>query len=237
MARVLIVLTSHDRLGDTGRQTGFYFDEMAAPYWALRDAGHEVTLASIQGGEAPHDPTSLADDPAERPAPVTRFLDDSFAMSALSSTIALDDIDPTDWDAIFVPGGHGTMWDVASSETLAKAVSTVYAAGGVVGAVCHGPAGLVGATKEDGQPLVAGLKVATFTNNEEEAAGLTQVMPFLLETRLRDLGADIQAAPDWQSNAVRDGRLVTGQNPASAPAVGALLVEALADHPASQAAE
>ncbi|MEM8824706.1 MAG: type 1 glutamine amidotransferase domain-containing protein, partial [Pseudomonadota bacterium] len=163
MARVLIVLTSHDRLGDTGRKTGFYFDEMAAPYWALRDAGHEVVLASIAGGEAPHDPTSLADDPAERPAPVSRFLDDAAAMSALASTMALDDVDAADWDAIFVPGGHGTMWDVATSEPLAHAISAVYAAGGVVGAVCHGPAGLVGATKDGGRPLVEGLKVATFT--------------------------------------------------------------------------
>ncbi|MEM7641005.1 MAG: type 1 glutamine amidotransferase domain-containing protein [Pseudomonadota bacterium] len=237
MARVLITLTSHDRLGDTGRQTGFYFDEMAAPYWALRDAGHEVGLASIAGGVAPHDPTSLADDPAERPAAVTRFQDDSAAMAALSDTKAIADVDPADWDAIFVPGGHGTMWDLPDSDALAKAISAIYAKGGVVGAVCHGPAGLVGATKEDGRPLVEGKTIATFTDAEEDAVELTDVVPFALESRLRDLGATIQTAPNFEPNVVRDGRLVTGQNPASAEPVGKLLVEALADQPATQAAE
>ncbi|MEM8850410.1 MAG: type 1 glutamine amidotransferase domain-containing protein [Pseudomonadota bacterium] len=237
MARVLITLTSHDRLGDTGRQTGYYFDELAAPYWALRDAGHVVGLASITGGKPPLDPTSLADDPAERPAAVTRFLDDADAMADLSNTTAIADITAADWDAIFVPGGHGTMWDLPDSDALAKTISAIYAKGGVVGAVCHGPAGLVGATTEDGRPLVEGKTIATFTDAEEDAVDLAGVVPFALESRLRTLGAKIQGAPNFQANAVRDGRLVTGQNPASAEPIGKLLVEALADQRATQAAE
>ncbi|MEM7487825.1 MAG: type 1 glutamine amidotransferase domain-containing protein [Pseudomonadota bacterium] len=236
MARILITLTSHDRLGETGRPTGFYFDEMAAPYWALRDAGHEVGLASIAGGTPPHDPTSLADDPAERPAAVTRFLDDAAAMAELSTTEAIANVDPAEWDAIFLPGGHGTMWDFAPSERLAALVSEIHAKGGVVGAVCHGPAGLVDATTPEGRPLVEGKRIATFTDAEEAAVGLTDAMPFALESRLRDLGAKVESAPNFEAQAVRDGRLVTGQNPASAPAVGDLLVEALADLRASQPA-
>lgn len=237
MARILITLTSHDKLGDTGRATGFYFDEMAAPYWALRDAGHDVGLASIAGGRPPHDPTSLADDPAERPAAVTRFLENEDAMAALETTAAIDTISADDWDAIFLPGGHGVMYDFPTSDALARIVSDIHAKGGVVGAVCHGPAGLVAATRPDGTPLVSGVRVNGFTDAEEEAVELTDAMPFPLETRLRELGGKFEGVDNFQSHAVSDDRLVTGQNPASAPAVGALLVETIAATYPAQAAE
>ncbi len=236
MAKIVIVLTSHTKLGDTRRKTGFYFDEMAAPYWALIDAGHEVAIASIAGGPAVHDPGSVKADPSEQPEPVRRFLGDPEAMAKLSNTPAAGDVDPTAYDAVFLPGGHGTMWDFAQTPTLGAIVSKIHAAGGVVGAVCHGPAGLLGATKPDGTPLVAGLKVGGFTDAEEEAVGLTEAMPFLLETRLREQGGIFEGTSNFQSHAVRDGRLVTGQNPASAGAVATLMVEALAET-ASVAAE
>ncbi|MEM7710625.1 MAG: type 1 glutamine amidotransferase domain-containing protein [Pseudomonadota bacterium] len=227
MANILIVLTSHSKLGKTGRETGFYFDEMAAPYWALTDAGHEVVIASIAGGPAVHDPGSVKADPVEQPEAVRRFLADPTAMSKLSNTPAVGDVDPAAYDAVFLPGGHGTMWDFAQTPALGALVSKVHASGGVVGAVCHGPAGLLGATKPDGTPLVSGLRVNAFTNAEEEAVGLTDAMPFLLETRLQEQGALFEGTENFRLHAVSDGRLVTGQNPASAPAVAALLVEAL----------
>ena len=237
MARILIVLTSHTRLGDTGRETGFYFDEMAPPYWALTDAGHEVEIASIAGGPAVHDPGSLHADPAKQPEAVRRFLHDDAAMAKLSATRAIGTLDPSAYDAVFLPGGHGTMWDFAQTDALGTLVSVVWGKGGVVGAVCHGPAGLLGATKAGGAPLVEGLRVAAFTDAEEIAVGLTEVVPFLLETRLRAQGAIHEAAPDFAAHAVRDGRLVTGQNPASAEAVGRLMVEALREASARVAAE
>lgn len=232
MARALIVLTSHTKLGDTGRDTGFYFDEMATPYWTLTDAGFDVDIASIAGGTAPHDPGSVKADPAERPAPVARFLNDEAAMAKLSNTTAIGDVETDQYDAVFLPGGHGTMYDFPQSKELSDVVSGVYAKGGVVGAVCHGPAGLVAATKSDGTPLVAGLRVNGFTDAEEEAAGLTDAMPFLLESRLRELGGLFEGTGNFQSHALRDGRLVTGQNPASVRAVSDLLLEALSQRDA-----
>ncbi|WP_424975617.1 type 1 glutamine amidotransferase domain-containing protein [Dinoroseobacter sp. S124A] len=229
MADILIVLTSHTALGETGRPTGFYYEELAVPYWALVDAGHRVTLASIQGGAAAHDPTSLDAEPSKRPAAVQRFLDAPEAMAALANTAAISDIDPAAYDAIFLPGGHGTAFDFPQSTALAKAVSAIHAAGGVVAAVCHGPAGLVNATRADGTPLVAGLRVNSFTNAEEEAVGLTDVVPFLLETRFRELGAHFEAGADFTETAIRDGRLITGQNPMSSAAVATLLLDALTE--------
>jgi putative intracellular protease/amidase len=229
MAKILIVLTSHDRLGETGRATGFYFDEMAEPYYALIDAGHQVDIASIMGGQAVHDPGSIKANPAERPDAVQRFLNDAAAMKKLEATLAIDRIDPLDYDAVFLPGGHGTMYDFPTSAALATAVGKIYDRGGVVGAVCHGPAGLVNARRADGEPLVAGLRVNSFTDAEEAAVGLTDAMPFLLESQLRQLGARFEGAPNFTEMAVRDGRLVTGQNPMSAKAVGLHLVQALAE--------
>lgn len=234
MANVLFILTSHDKLGKTGRPTGFYIDEMAAPYWALTDAGHEVTLASVTGGTPPIDPNSLDDDPARRPAPVTRFLEDAKAGAKLAVTPAISDMEETDFDAVFLPGGHGTMWDFAENADVARLVAGIWAKDGVVGAVCHGPAGLLGAKKPDGTPLVEGIRISGFTNSEEEAVGLTAEVPYLLESRLRELGATFEGKPDWDATAATDQRIVTGQNPQSAEKVGAALVAALGTN--SQAA-
>ncbi|MGB3688250.1 MAG: type 1 glutamine amidotransferase domain-containing protein [Jannaschia helgolandensis] len=228
MANVLFILTSHDKLGDTGNPTGFYIDEMAAPYWALTDAGHDITIASVKGGKPPIDPNSLDDDPAKRPAPVTRFLDDATASAKLENTPAVAPLDVADYGAVFLPGGHGTMWDFAKNDDIARLVSGIYAKDGVVGAVCHGPAGLLGATKPDGTPLVAGLRVNGFTDSEENTVGLTDQVPYLLESRLRELGGKFEGKDDWAAFAVTDGRLVTGQNPQSAEKVGEQLVAALA---------
>ncbi len=227
MANVLIVVTSHTRLGDTGRPTGFYFDEMAAPYYAFLDAGHDVEIASIQGGAAAHDPSSLNVDESKRPTAVRRFLADADAMGKLKSTVRIDDIDPAQYDAVFLPGGHGTMWDFPTSAALGRTVGAIYDAGGYVGAVCHGPAGLVGARRADGTPLVQGLRVNSFTDAEEAAISLTAVMPFLLESRLTELGGLFEGGANFTSKAVRDGRVVTGQNPMSVEAVAALLVAGL----------
>jgi putative intracellular protease/amidase len=216
MADILIVLTSHQQLGETGRATGFHYEELATPYFAFGDAGHNVVIASIAGGPAIHDPSSLKADPGDRPADVQRFVSDPAAMAKMADTLAIDDVDPGDYDGIFMPGGHGTMWDFAQSDALGGVVSAIFAKGGVVGAVCHGPAGLVSARKGDGSPLVAGMHVNAFTDAEEDAIGLTSTMPYLLESRLRDLGGHFDGAPNFTSKAVRDGRLVTGQNPQSA---------------------
>lgn len=227
MAKALIVLTSHTRVDGTDKQTGFYFDEMATPYWALVDAGHEVVIASIKGGAPDHDPSSVKERVEERPAPVQRFLDDKAAMAQLSGTPRMEDVSAEGFDAVFLAGGHGTMFDFPKSEALARVVGEVFDAGGVVAAVCHGPAGLVGARRADGKPLVAGLRVNSFTNAEEAAVGLVDAMPFLLETRLRELGADFEGTDNFQGHALRDGQLITGQNPASAGMVAKLMVESL----------
>lgn len=227
MARILIVVTSHGGLGDTGRPTGFYWEELAVPYWALRDAGHEVTLASIAGGEPPADPASLKTAPAENPPAVQRFLGDAGAMAALRGAPALAAVMGEQPDGLFLPGGHGTMWDLPRSEHLADLVGRMVDDGRLVSAVCHGPAGLVAARRRDGRPVVEGRRVNAFTDSEERAAQLADVVPFLLESRLRGLGARFEGGPDFAPYAVRDGNLVTGQNPASAEPVARHLLAAL----------
>jgi putative intracellular protease/amidase len=223
--KALIFLTSHNRLGDTGRPTGFYFDEMAAPYWALVDAGYAVDIASVKGGAAPHDPGSYGE-AGKRPAAVQRFIDDSASMAKLAATPPVASINPRNYRAVFLPGGHGTMWDFTDT-AVAELVSGMWDLGAVVGAVCHGPAALVHAKRADGQPLVSGLRVNSFTDAEEAAVSLTGVVPFLLETELRNRGALFEHAANFQAHAVRDGRLVTGQNPRSVDAVAKLMLEAL----------
>jgi putative intracellular protease/amidase len=226
--RALIVVTSHDALGNTGKKTGFYFDEMSGPYWAMTDAGYAVDIASVKGGKAPYDAGSYGET-GTRPAAVQRFIDDAASMAKINATIPIEAINPTSYAAIFLPGGHGTMWDFTDA-TLAAAIGKAWDNGAVVGAVCHGPAALVHAKRADGTPLVAGLKVNSFTDAEEAAVGLSSVVPFLVETELRKCGGKFESTANFQSHAVRDGRLVTGQNPKSVPAVAALLVEALAEH-------
>lgn len=233
MARILFVLTSHTDLGDTGNNTGFFFEEMATPYYILTDAGHEVTLASIAGGKPEADPASLDDDPDKRPADVQRFMKDAGAMAMLGSTKPVADVCASDFDAVFLPGGHGAMWDFPGNAALAKVIGDTYDAGGVVGAVCHGPAGLVDAKRADGQPLVSGLTVNGFTDSEENTMGLSEAVPFLLESRLRELGGKFEGGGDFTEKAVRDGRLVTGQNPMSSAATARLLLETLAEQRAA----
>ncbi|MFF4648589.1 type 1 glutamine amidotransferase domain-containing protein [Streptomyces sp. NPDC001380] len=219
--KVLLALTSHDRLGDTGRTTGFYLSEAAHPWKVLTEAGHEVDLVSVRGGRPPMDGVDTSD-------PVQQaFLDDPRISAQLAATRRPEDVDPADYDAVLYVGGHGTMWDFPGSTALAGIARDVWEAGGAVAAVCHGPAGLVGITLSDGSPLVAGRRLAAFTNAEEAAVGLTDVVPFHLQTRLEELGAEHSAAENFAAHVVVDGRLVTGQNPASATGVGEALAEVL----------
>ncbi|MEE2860894.1 MAG: type 1 glutamine amidotransferase domain-containing protein [Pseudomonadota bacterium] len=224
MPKALIILTSHDTLGDSGKPTGFYWEELAAPYWILSDAGYRVELASIRGGRPPADPSSEADEAVT--AAVRRFWADDAAMHRLDHTERVEDVEVSGCDIVFLPGGHGTMWDLPESEALGALLARAWDAGAVVGAVCHGPAGLLAAKLSSGASLVEGRRVAGFTNAEEDAVGLSDTVPFLLQERLKAQGASFQCGPDWQSFAVSDGKLVTGQNPASSAEVARLMLEA-----------
>lgn len=224
--KVLIVVTSNPRLGDTGRATGIWAEELAVPYYALVDAGVAVELASPQGGPVPFDPASLQAR-GSNPPPVERFLADPAAQAKVGASLAIATVDAADFDAVFFPGGHGTMWDLPADAGVIRAVETAFAAGKIVAAVCHGPAGLVGARRPDGRPLVAGKRVSGFTDAEESAAGLAAIVPFALESRLRELGGIFEGAPNWQPFAVRDGNLITGQNPMSSTLVAQHVLEAL----------
>jgi putative intracellular protease/amidase len=210
--RALLVLTSHDDLGGL-RKTGFYLGEAAEPWKVFVDAGHHVDLASIAGGKPPEDGRDEGD------AVQNEFLNDAHIARQLSNTQSLADVDPADYDVVFFVGGHGTMWDFPTSPDVDRVGRAVYEAGGVVSAVCHGPAALTNITLSDGEPLVRGKRVAGFTNSEEAAAGLTEVVPFLLADRLTELGATHVPASDFTENVVTDGRLITGQNPQSAAGV------------------
>jgi putative intracellular protease/amidase len=223
---VLILLTSHAQLGDTGEATGFHWEEVTTPYWVLRDSGYDVRIASVKGGTPPADPAS--DDAGERPDSVQRFMDDAEAMAALRDSLPIDRVKADDYAAIYLPGGHGTMWDLAQTPAVGETIARAYEKGAAIGAVCHGPAGLVGAMLSDGTPLVHGKKVNSFTDAEEAAVGKDKIVPYLLEHRLRDLGAVFEGNREpFGPHAVRDGRLVTGQNPQSAERVAGLLVEAI----------
>jgi len=226
--RILIAVTSHDKLGDTGNPTGFHLEELTHPYYAFKDAGHTVDIASVHGGEAPIDPNSRK--PAgENAESAERFLNDEMAMAAIRQTLPLTEVNPDAYDGVYLPGGHGTMWDMPENETLAGLVSTFYLADKPVAAVCHGPAGLVGATTREGEPIVAGKRVNCFRDEEERKVELDGVVPFLLESKLKDLGAKVEGGEPFTSYAVRDGNLVTGQNPMSLERLSALFLEALRD--------
>ena len=229
MTRLLMILTSNDKMGDDGAPTGFYWEELAVPYWAFREAGYTVDLASPKGGKPPADPAS-DDDTMARPRAVKRFMDDTKAMKALENTIPIKDVDASKYDGIFLPGGHGTMWDFHQTPQVAATVSAVHEQGGVIGAVCHGPAGLLGTRRGDGTPLLNGRKVNSFTNSEETAAGLSDVVPFLLEDELKAEGAEFErSVEDFSGFAIRDARIVTGQNPDSSAAVAEHMLAALND--------
>ena len=224
--KILIIVTSHGVMGNTGETTGLWFEELATPYYAFVDAGMEVTIASIDGGKIPVDPRSQKPI-GENLASVDRFLQDKSASAAIANTPAITTIDSSQYDAIFLPGGHGTMWDLPESQPLAGIISQAYAQDKVVAAVCHGPAGLVSATKPDGSPLVAGHQISAFTNSEEDAVGLSEAVPFMLETKLRELGADFQGVENFEPFAVRSGQVITGQNPDSSLLVAQKVLEAL----------
>ena len=226
MPKVLMVLTSHDRLGDTGRRTGFWLEEFAAPYYVLRDAGVEIKLASPKGGAPPVDPKS--DESDAETAAMKRFRRDPEAPRALANTVKLSTVSADDYDAVFYPGGHGPLWDLAEDRSSIALIERLHAAGKPIGAVCHGPAVLRGAKAPDGRPLVNGKRVTGFANTEEAAAGLTDVVPFLVEDMLKANGGRYSKAEDWASHTVVDGNLVTGQNPASSEATARALLELLA---------
>ena len=221
----LLILTSHTTLGNTGRGTGFYYDEMAAPYWTIRDLGWEITLASVAGGPELPDPKTLVE-PDKRPPNVARFMDDQEATDALANTFKASELTGSNYDCVFLPGGHGTMWDF-DTDIIGQVVSDAWASGAIVGAVCHGPSGLLQAKETNGDPLVHNKRVNSFTNRETQQIELIGVEPFLLETRLRDAGALFECSDNFKSHAVRDGRLITGQNPQSTQAICHLLKESL----------
>jgi putative intracellular protease/amidase len=218
---VLVVLTSHGHLGDTGKTTGFYLSELTHPLEVFEKAGLPVEFASIRGGEPPVDGLDLKD-------PVNaRYWNDPAFRAKLAATKKLSEADPARFSAVFFSGGHGTMWDFPDDPAVQKVARDLYEAGSPVGAVCHGPAALVNVKLTDGTFLVAGKEVAAFTNSEEEKVGLTKTVPFLLATQLEERGAKHIAAPDFEKNVVASGRLVTGQNPASASGVAEKMVELL----------
>lgn len=219
--RVLFVLTSHDTLGTTGKETGFYLSEVSHPYAAFEKAGIEVEFVSPKGGKAPMIGIDLQD------AVNKEFLDNSAKVAKVANTQSPDQIDPARYAAIFYAGGHGTMWDFSNNEPLDQVAAKIYEGGGVVGAVCHGPAGLVNIRLSDGSYLVAGKTVSSFTNEEEAAVGLSDTVPFLLESALVERGATHTKAPNFQTHVVVSDRLVTGQNPASATGVGEGMVKLL----------
>jgi putative intracellular protease/amidase len=224
MSRILFVLTSHGRLGETGEDTGFYFGEVTHPWDALTCAGHSVEFASPLGGTAPRTRVKL-DDPMDR-----AFLENAHAVQGIDNTMPLSDVTPSRYSAIHLPGGHGTMWDFAQDERLGDVVTEIYEEGGVVSAICHGPAGLVNAKLSDGSYLIAGKRLTSFTDSEERAVDKARIVPYLLETALRERGASYRAVADFDPHVEVDDRLLTGQNPLSSRLLGNAIVRAL-DYP------
>jgi len=223
--KVLIVLTSHDQLGDTGKKTGFWLEEFASPYYLLKDAGVQVTLASPLGGQPPLDPKSH--EPDFQTDDTRRFDDDQAAQKELAKTAKLSEMKVEEFDAVFYPGGHGPLWDLHNNSDSIKLIEGFIAAGKPVAAVCHAPAVLLKAKDQNGDPLVKGKKVTGFSNSEEAAVELTNVVPYLVEDQLLALGGVYQKVEDWNSLAVVDGLIITGQNPGSSAAVAEELVKAL----------
>jgi putative intracellular protease/amidase len=220
--RILMVLTSHSQLGDTEEKTGFWLEEFVAPYYAFLDAGADVTLAAPQSGLPPVDPRST--EPENQTEATRRFQNDPAAQAALSEPVLLDQVNADNFDALFFPGGHGPMWDLASSDASARLVESFYGQGKVIGAVCHGPAALVKAQTPQGESILKGKRLTAFTNAEEAAVKLDQVVPFALETRLKELGGNFSQADVFQPYVITDGTLVTGQNtPSSAPTAEAVI--------------
>jgi len=224
--KVLIVLTSHDQLGDTGKKTGFWLEELAAPYYTFKDAGAEIVLASPKGGQPPLDPKS--NEPDFQTALTRRFEADAEANAQLARTVRLDSVSQADFDTVFYPGGHGPLWDLAEDRDSIALIESFIAADKPVALVCHAPGVLRHVKAATGRPLVEGLQVTGFTNTEEEGVGLTQVVPFLVEDELKANGGHYSKGPDWGSYVVRDGLLITGQNPASSTEAADVLIRQLA---------
>ncbi len=223
--KVLFVLTSHDQLGDTGEKTGFWLEEFASPYYRLKDAGVDITLASPRGGQPPLDPKSH--EPDAQTEDTERFEKDQEARNQLANTVRLSDVNASNYDAVFYPGGHGPLWDLHKDEHSIKLIEDFIKAGKPVAAVCHAPAVLLNVKDASGESLVKGKKVTGFSNSEESAVGLSKVVPYLLEDQLVEKGGIYEKVDDWNSLAVVDGQLITGQNPASSAAVADELIKAL----------
>lgn len=223
---ILMVLTSHDQLGDTGKKTGFWLEEFAAPYYTLKNAGARLTVVSPAGGQPPLDPKS--DEPDAQTEATKRFKADPEAQAVLANTGKLADVKAEDFDAVFYPGGHGPLWDLAESRDSIALIEAMIAAGKPVATVCHAPGVLRHVKAADGSPLVKGKKVTGFTNTEEEAVGLTHIVPFLVEDMLKQNGGEYSKLGDWQPYAITDGLLITGQNPASSEAAAEALLKLLA---------
>jgi putative intracellular protease/amidase len=221
--KVLMVLTSHDQLGNTGRKTGFWLEELAAPYYAFTDADVQLTLASPKGGRPPLDPKS--NDPIFQTDLTRRFEKDSEAQARLDRTVRLDSVKQEDYDTIFYPGGHGPMWDLAEDKDSIRLIESFIAAGKSIALVCHSSGALRHVKAANGKPFVEGKTVSGFTNGEEEAVGLTKVVPFLVEDELLDLGAIFSKVKNWRVHTVVDGQLITGQNPASSGPAAKLLMD------------
>lgn len=220
--KILIVLTSHSELGNSGGKTGFWVEEFASPYYVLADAGAEITIASPKGGQPPVDPKSeLAD--AQTPS-TARFYKDNIAIEKVANSVKLSKIIYEDYDAVFYPGGHGPLWDLAVDKDSIKLIEDFYNHQKPIAFVCHSPAALINAKAENGHPLVKGKHLTSFTNSEEEAVKLTKVVPFLLEDKLKELGAHYTNSGDWEPYVQQDGLLITGQNPASSEGVAKTLL-------------
>jgi len=224
--KILMVLTSHDKLGNTGRKTGFWLEELAAPYYVFKDAGAEIVLASPKGGQPPLDPKS--NDPNSQTDLTRRFEADAAAKAQLASTVRLNSVKADDYDTVFYPGGHGPMWDLAEDPNSIKLIESFLAAGKPVALVCHAPGVLRHVKTADGKPLVEGKNVTGFTDSEEEAVGLTKVVPFLVEDELKAKGGHFSKTGDWGVHVVSDGLLITGQNPASSGPAAKVLLDRLA---------
>lgn len=222
--KILMVLTSHNQLGTTGRPTGFWLEEFAAPYFVFRDAGVKLTLASPQGGQPPIDPKS--DLPENQTPAMERFKQDAEAQEALAYTVRLADVKAEDYDSVFYPGGHGPMWDLAESPVSTALIESFYNSGKPVAMVCHAP-GVLRHVTSQGEPLVKGKRITGFTNGEEEEVQLTHVVPFLVEDELLRLGAIFEKVSNWEPFSVVDGHLITGQNPASSTSTAQALLKML----------
>ena len=223
--KVLIVLTSHSDLGTTGKKTGFWVEEFAAPYYVLADAGVQLTIASPKGGQPPVDPKSESPD-AQTPA-TERFYSDNETIDKVAHTLKLSEINQDDYDAVFYPGGHGPLWDLANDEHSIHLIEDLYNHQKPIAFVCHAPAALIKVKDKEGEPLVKNKEVTGFSDSEEEAVGLTKIVPFLLEDELQKRGARYSKGADWSSFVKKDGLLITGQNPASSSEVARLLLSTL----------